>query len=119
GVYALSSDTTGSYNTATGGDALSSETNGSYNTATGHEALFNSRAGSNNIAEGFQAGISYTGNESGNIDIGNIGVNGDNNTIRIGSSQTTTYIAGVITGNGSGLTSLNAANLTGTLPAIS
>ncbi len=75
--------------------------------------------GTNNIAVGYQAGSNYTGIESSNIVIGNVGVKGENNTIRIGSSQAQTFIAGVINGNGGGLTSVPAANLTGALPAIS
>ena len=47
----------------------------------------------------------------------------DTNIIRIGSGQTQAFIAGVITGNGGGLTNLNTANFTGTislaqLPAV-
>ncbi len=43
------------------------------------------------------------------------GSSADNNIIRIGDGQTQTFIAGVINGDGSGLTSLNAANVAGTL----
>ena len=58
--------------------------------------------GNDNIALGFQAGYNFTGSESSNIDIGNPGVTGDNNTIRIGSGQSQTFIAGVINGSGGG-----------------
>jgi hypothetical protein len=58
--------------------------------------------GTNDIAVGYQAGINFSGAESGNIDIGNAGVGGDNNTIRIGTddivnsnSVVSTYIAGI------------------------
>jgi trimeric autotransporter adhesin len=50
--------------------------------------------GSGNIALGFNAGSNLSvGNN--NIDIGNPGVAGESNTIRIGSVQTKTFIAGV------------------------
>ena len=45
------------------------------------------------------ATISVTGlsaNESSNIYVGNPGVSGDNNVTRLGSSQTTTYISGLL-----------------------
>lgn len=120
GRLALSSNTNGFGNTALGYAALSSlDSDG--NTAIGYQALHNSKSGLANIALGPQAGNSFLTNESNNIDIGNAGMAGDNNTIRIGTpgTQTNTYIAGVINGNGSGLTSLTAANLTGALPTIS
>jgi hypothetical protein len=43
-----------------------------------------------------------------------LGLAADANIIRIGSGQTNTFIAGVINGNGGGLTNLNAVQLTGT-----
>ena len=53
---------------------------------------------------------------SSNIYIGHPGFSGDNNIIRIGTGQAQTFIAGAITGNGAGLTNLNAAQLgSGTL----
>jgi hypothetical protein len=109
GVSALGF-TDGSDNTAMGADALGYN-GGSDNTAMGFEALFNGY-GSYNIGLGFRAGFNFIENESSNIDIGNPGVTGDNNIIRIGSGQSQTFIAGVINGNGGGLTSLNASQLT-------
>jgi hypothetical protein len=67
--------------------------------------------GSNNIALGYGAGYNLTTGSS-NIDIGNLGLSTDTNIIRIGSSQTQTYIAGVINGSGGGLINLNAGQLT-------
>ncbi len=111
GLQALFFNREGSDNTANGGVALCLNTSGSYNTADGFMALYNNTSGSTNIALGQFAGYNiYTGNN--NIDIGNPGVTSDNNTIRIGSTQTDAYIAGAIHGNGSGLTSLNASQLT-------
>jgi hypothetical protein len=125
GCQALYKNTLGDGNTAYGGSALYSNASGNNNTACGNSALYslggNGAGGTNNIALGYQAGSGFYGNESGNIDIGNIGAVSENNTIRIGTPgiQTQTYLAGVINGNGSGLANLTAANLIGTLPAIS
>lgn len=95
GVTALYSNTTGSYNTALGGGALYSNQSGQANTAVGLDALQDNQAGSYNIALGTNAGLNLTG--SYNIDIGNLGVAGDNNTIKIGvqGTQKATYIAGI------------------------
>ncbi len=72
------SATTGIYNTAVGGGALASNTTGSHNTALGVLAGFNLTTGDHNIH------------------IGNQGVAGEGNTIRIGdSSQTRTFVAGI------------------------
>ena len=116
GFQALYGNTTGVANTAEGTEALYYNISGNNNTASGGSALarlgaFNNAGGTNNIALGYQAGYNFTGNESGNIDIGNLGIAGDNNIIRIGSSQPLTYLAGFIIGNGGGLTNLNVANL--------
>jgi hypothetical protein len=51
-------------------------------------------AGSYNIALGDQAGMLIS-TGSYNIDIGNQGFAFEGNTIRIGSSQTATFIAGI------------------------
>lgn len=95
GYEALYSNTTGVYNTATGVDALLGNTTGSYNTAIGVDALASNTNGVDNIALGYFAGFNLTGNK--NIDIGNQGAAGDNDTIRIGiqGTQTATYIAGI------------------------
>jgi hypothetical protein len=135
GDAALQNNTSGSYNTADGDQALQNNTNGSYNTADGYWALFkntggylntadgaytlvnlgiaNGAGGTNNIALGFLAGSAFTGNESSNIDIGNNGVPGESSIIRIGSSQSQTFIAGIINGDGNGLTDLNVSKLSG------
>ncbi len=115
GERALAGNTSGNDNTADGRHALVNNTSGSDNTAVGYGALSSNPAGSFNIALGSQAGSTYGANENSNIDIGNPGVGGDNNIIRIGSGQTSTFLAGVINGNGGGLTNLNAAQL---IPAV-
>ena len=111
GGEALYYDTEGNGNTAYGYMALYSNTNGSGNTANGHRALLNNRSGSGNIALGSEAGYNITTGDD-NIDIGNVGLATDTNIIRIGSGQTSAFIAGVINGNGGGLTNLNATQLT-------
>jgi hypothetical protein len=112
GVEALFSNTTGTDNTANGVDALEANTTGSYNTADGLRALFSNTTGHNNTAEGFQAlATNTTGSSniafgtnagqfttgSNNIDIGNQGVAGESNAIRIGKAgtQTATFISGI------------------------
>jgi predicted ribosome quality control (RQC) complex YloA/Tae2 family protein len=51
-------------------------------------------SGSNNIAFGVDAG-SFLTTGNNNIDIGNSGIIGESDTIRIGGSQTKTFIAGI------------------------
>jgi type VI secretion system secreted protein VgrG len=111
GAAALYKNTNGSANSAHGYEALFSNLSGSNNTASGYKALYNA-GGSYNIGLGYQAGYNLTGGSS-NIDIGHPGLATDTNLIRIGSGQSQTILAGVLTGNGSGLTNLNAAQLTG------
>jgi uncharacterized coiled-coil protein SlyX len=113
GALALFSNTEGEANTATGFAALyRTTTTGHLNTAYGYRALFNatgsdntaiggsalsqSTTGSSNIALGVSAGINHT-NGSNNIDIGNRGVDGESDIIRIGTvgSHTATFIAGI------------------------
>ncbi len=93
GYHALFLNTNGSDNTAIGLNALVLTTSGSDNTAIGLNALGNNTTGSANIALGNQAGYYISGDF--NIDIGNVGYNTDNKTIRIGGLQTNTYIAGI------------------------
>lgn len=113
GAQAMALNTSGADNTAYGGSALYSSVTGRENTAIGGAALYGlgengfAEGGTNNIAVGYMAGTAYEDNESSNIDIGNPGVEFENNTIHIGRSQTNTFIAGVINGNGGGLTNLN------------
>ena len=110
GVAALEFNDTGSNNTANGTSALQINRVGSNNTAVGFEALRSNNASSNtavgylsltrckgnsNIALGDSAGINIKQTDN-NIDIGNTGVVGDSNTIRIGNeTHTATYIAGI------------------------
>jgi len=84
-----------SANTAVGAGALLNNTTGNDNSAFGSGALDFLTTGSSNIAIGQGAGSAYTSTESNNIDIGNLGTKGDSSTIRIGSSQTSAFIAGI------------------------
>jgi trimeric autotransporter adhesin len=93
GYQALFFNVHGEDNTATGSGALFLNRFGNSNTATGRNALYNNRNGASNIALGDNAGFNVTGSQ--NIDIGNNGVGGESATIRIGGTQTNTYIAGI------------------------
>jgi trimeric autotransporter adhesin len=95
GVNALAFNKIGNNNTANGFFALQLNT-GSGNTACGESALANNKGGSNNIALGTNAGVNLT-TGSNDIDIGNKGVAGESNTIRIGTvgTQKATFIAGI------------------------
>jgi hypothetical protein len=94
-------DTTGV--TAVGYGACS-ETTGAYNVALGYLALDTAlpATGGYNVAIVYLASSAYTGSEASTITISNIGVIGDNNTIRIGTQgtgngqQTQCYLAGVL-----------------------
>jgi len=99
GDWALPSNTTGNANIAIGSLAAYSTFTGGGNTAVGRGALFENQSGNYNIAIGFAAGDRTTG--SNNIVIGDIGVEGESNTIRIGGNgftggpQTAAFIAGI------------------------
>jgi hypothetical protein len=94
GVNALEANTTGSFNAVNGVGALKVNTIGNNNTADGYRALFNNTTGSLNIALGSEAGLNLTTGNN-NIDIGNGGVAAESNTIRIGTSQSRCFIAGI------------------------
>jgi hypothetical protein len=113
GSYALTGNTTGSQNTATGRSALFSNTAGAQNVANGYYSLYFCSTGSRNTADGTRA-LNYTttgenntalGYEAGynlaagndNIEIGNMGVKDDAETIRLGTqgTQRQTFVAGI------------------------
>ena len=97
GAFALFSNTTGTNNTANGFGALFNNTTGINNTAVGFSALASNTTGHDNIALGANAGANLT-TEILNIDIGNPGVAGDSDTIRIGTPNIgaqATYISGI------------------------
>jgi hypothetical protein len=113
GAYALQYNSTGNCNTGNGVQALWWNRGGNNNTADGFNALENlgsfgiDAGGNNNIALGYGAGSAFTANESSNIDIGNLGVAGENNIIRIGTPgiQTATYLSGTVYANSVALSS--------------
>src|SRR5262249_29214310 len=106
----LTSNTTGNNNTATGALALHFLATGSFNTAEGYQALFVNSEGANNtavgakalkkslgsknIAIGYQAGVTLTDGNN-NIYICNRGAGDESQTIRIGTAQAQTFIAGI------------------------
>jgi hypothetical protein len=92
GAQALELNETGSDNTAVGRFALR-DSLGNSNTAVGWGSLQNLRNGANNIALGHSAGFGLEVGSS-NILIGASGTDGSG-TIRIGSTQTSTFIAGI------------------------
>jgi hypothetical protein len=93
GFSALGLNGTGSLNMAAGFSALSDNIAGSNNTAIGAKALKKS-TGTKNIGIGYQAGVTLT-TGSNNIYIGNQGAGAESQTIRIGTAQTRTFIAGL------------------------
>jgi hypothetical protein len=106
GFAALAFTTTGFDNTAAGTQALNSNVSGNFNTAIGNQTLMNITTGLNNIALGDSAGLNHTVDDGQNIDIGNLGVAGDNRTTRIGANQLRTFIAGIYGQTASGGTAV-------------
>ncbi len=102
GAFALQNNTTGNFNTASGLSALFSNTTGVKNTAVGVLALAQS-TGKKNIAIGYHAGATLTLGNS-NIYLGHPGNGSESHTVRLGSSQTRTFIAGIATAGVNGAT---------------
>jgi hypothetical protein len=96
GAGALQFNTTGEHNTACGDVALQHNTIGVGNTAVGTFALGANKRGSDNIALGSGAGGFLTKGDA-DIYIGNPGETKESRTIRIGSLQKRTFIAGIAT----------------------
>jgi len=95
GSTALANNTAGVGNTGIGWNALVGQADADNNTAVGAAALAQNTGGGN-TALGTNAGVNLTTGFN-NIDIGD-GVTGfaeEHDTIRIGASQATTYIAGI------------------------
>jgi len=107
GSGAGSSITSGS-NTLIGNNCANAITTGTSNTCLGSDALGNAITSVNCIVLGHGAASSYVGAESSNIVIGNLGIVGESNVIRIGSQGSSTgqqnacFIAGI-----NGVTSSN------------
>jgi hypothetical protein len=94
GVLALFQNTSGNENTATGANALFDNSTGIRNTAVGRSALRHS-TGNKNIAIGFQAGGATLVIGNNNIYLGNPGNGNESQTIRIGTAQAQTFMAGI------------------------
>src|SRR5262245_42545649 len=92
GAGALSNIRAGNLNVALGFQGLQNA-DGSNNTAIGAKALKKS-LGSKNIGIGYQAGVTLM-NGNNNIYIGQPGFGDESQTIRIGTAQVRTFIAGV------------------------
>lgn len=101
GTQALEATSTGTNNVGVGHLSLTALDSGDNNVAVGNLALESLDNGDENIAIGFSAGSNYTGSESDNILIGNQGVVGENNVMRLGTQgtgagqQDVTFIAGI------------------------
>jgi trimeric autotransporter adhesin len=95
GYQSQNAGTTGASNVSIGYQTLLDNISGHSNTVLGVGALSDITTGSSNIVIGIASGTDYTGAESNNILLGNIGVIGDNETIRIGSTQTTFFASGI------------------------
>jgi len=97
GFLSGGSISSGASNVAIGSGALSSLTTTGSNVAVGPSALNSLVSGQNNVAVGYFAGSAYTTAEENNITIGNVGIVGENDTIRIGSAgtQAQTFIYGI------------------------
>lgn len=131
GASALEDNVSGSFNIGIGFTALEQNQNGAENIAIGRgaqafatgtnnigigwSALSNLGSGTNDDAVGYFAGHALDGAESNDVAIANSGVAGMSGTIWIGTSgqHTNTVIAGVINGNGAGLTGLPSLSLVG------
>ncbi len=93
GGSSMNVHSSGSNNTSLGAFSLFYKTTGSNNTSLGSSALQNITTGSTNIGIGQSSGNSYTTSESNNIVIGNSGVIGESQVIRIGdTNKTKTYL---------------------------
>jgi Chaperone of endosialidase len=115
GDCGLMANTIGHDNQSLGEGALISNTSGDFNVAVGSFAVSSNTTGNLNIGLGFLAGAAGLNLTMGsnNIDIGNLGIAGESNTIRIGEevtvpavpppgfppvtlpAHTATYIAGI------------------------
>ena len=95
--------TTGSANLFAGFDAGVYNTTGQTNTFVGAYAGLSNTTGTNNLFLGYNSGLNNTTGNN-NIYILHGGVGAENNAIRIGSGQTSTYVAGIYgTTSGSGV----------------
>jgi hypothetical protein len=98
GANAGTSLQSGNDTTVIGAQAGHAITTGASNTLLGYQAGYKVTTGANNIMIGANAGSFYSGAESNNIAIGNLGTTGESNTIRLGDTANalaTCFIAGI------------------------
>ena len=109
----------GDFNVAIGFHAALNNTIGDNNTAVGFNALLRNTTGDGNIAVGVNAGANLTIGDD-NIDIGNAGVMGETETIRIGAAglQRRVFVIGIhgVAVTGSSVV-VNTAGQLGVLPS--
>lgn len=121
GHLSMAHATSSQNNVGIGQGALYQATSAIDETAIGYRAGLSESGGSGDIYIGFEAGYNVSSGSS-NIDIGNLGKSGDQNVIRIGTTQTNCAIAGsVTTSYGFGSTATNtlpfsSTGITNTLP---
>jgi trimeric autotransporter adhesin len=119
GKSALAVNTVGTHNTALGYNALVANTTATDNTALGYNTLPSVTTGSTNIAIGSGAGGTLT-TGSGNIYINaNAASASEATTTRIGTSQTSAYMAGVFGVTPSGTLQTVTVNSSGQLGSTS
>lgn len=110
GFFSMNANTTGSLNfalgpyamnaancsndVAIGSLALANDVGGN-NIGIGYSSLTSLTTGTGNLAIGYNSGTSYTGAETGNLLLLNIGTLGESNVTRIGTGQTKCFIAGI------------------------
>ncbi|HET9472361.1 MAG TPA: tail fiber domain-containing protein, partial [Steroidobacteraceae bacterium] len=94
GEGALRFNTSGSHNIAVGVSALIANTTGYSNTAIGTGALHRLATGHANLAIGPDAGFDLQ-NGSNNIYLANSGATNESQTLRIGTTQTRAFVAGI------------------------
>jgi hypothetical protein len=131
GAGALQSNTTGSLNAAFGVTTLQDNTTGSNNVCIGPSACLMNVSGNGNVFVGPSAGMNSTGGLNTavgflagskilggtfNIDIGNTAPGDESNVIRIGDTQSATFLAGVngVTSSGGTAVLVNSSGQLGT-----
>jgi len=129
GSNTLKTCTSGKLNVAVGSNTLYRLTTGEENTAFGYGCLANLVSGKDNLALGmgnpaYGSGYNYTSSESSNILLCNMGVTGESNKIRIGttgsgdSQQNACYIAGIYGVTPSGTLNVTLVDSNGQLGSV-
>lgn len=86
----------GNYNVGLGFNVMGSGVSGQQNIGIGYFSMSGLLTGSFNTSMGPQSGMNYTGAESNNLCLNNLGVTGESNTTRLGNvSSTDCFLYGV------------------------